>query len=351
MTIALAEPVRADDESAEVFHARRVRYFQFWNRIGLTKLDRLQLVRQGIDTLEKVAALGKDRGTVDLRFVNREVIGRAIAELAAAGASTQRRARGAVHAKAAAESKERARKLRRWEDPGTVRDPASGVEIAHGKRDTGTMERQAQGGLVEIDAARIDSGLHAGTIVSRATDTLDRMKRADTIDDDQLAAARRFQATFVRSKLDPLRAANYGPRSSKGQREEVAASIAAAKEQVGRAIMALGGIGSLPGAIVYAVVGEGKTIEEWCSEYRFATRRPLNVTAARGVLVAALDILRAKFGIGVVNDSGYRRTRAVHNVGPVTAAEKRSLIPGELQREQGRITGRLASRVKVKAED
>jgi hypothetical protein len=71
-----------------------------------------------------------------------------------------------------------------------------------------------------------------------------------------------------------------------------------ARRRVGKALDALGGLGSPAGSCVWHVVGLQRSIREWALRQGWGGR-PVRVEQAQGILVAALGIM--------VKHYGYRR--------------------------------------------
>ena len=130
----------------------------------------------------------------------------------------------------------------------------------------------------------------------RAIDTLALMARKGTISAAMRQAGEDFRALFARACLDPLRAADLN-RVPQGPRAlPLTLRQAEARNRVAQAMRALGGMASPAGSCIWHVVGCEWSIKDWALRQGWGGR-PLSQEAASGVLVGALGVLQALYGL------------------------------------------------------
>jgi hypothetical protein len=146
-------------------------------------------------------------------------------------------------------------------------------------------------------SARPEKG-HEGRVVDRhrVVDTLARMHAAGTIDTAMLDAGREFQRSFVLAQLDPLRAMDLLRVPDSGRAPEPGNVQVAARTRVHRALLALGGHDSPAGSCAWHVLGCGRSVREWALRQGWGGR-PVRQEQAQGMLVAALGLLAAHYGL------------------------------------------------------
>jgi hypothetical protein len=125
------------------------------------------------------------------------------------------------------------------------------------------------------------------------------MERRGTITAAMRQAAEDFRSRFAVAQLDPLRALDYlQPRTGKaGPRyrdAQPAQRIETAREEVWRALLAVGGPSSPGGSCLWHVVGWEQSIKDWALGQGWNGRRISQETAA-GILVATLGALEAHY--------------------------------------------------------
>ena len=130
----------------------------------------------------------------------------------------------------------------------------------------------------------------------RTTDTLLVMERRGTITRAMRQAAEDFRAIFRAAALDPLRAPDLNRVPGVGRALTLGERGGAAREKVWAALTALGGIQSPAGSCVWHVVGCEWTLKDWALREGWGGR-PLSVETAAGVLVGALGVLQALYGL------------------------------------------------------
>ena len=129
----------------------------------------------------------------------------------------------------------------------------------------------------------------------RTVDTLGRMLRAGTITPAMHDAARDFQARFTIAALDNVRTTSLVRIWGGGHAADLTDRQVAARENVHRAMAALGGINSPAGGCVWHVVGLQYSVREWAMRLGWGGR-PVHGSQAQGILVAGLGLLAAHYG-------------------------------------------------------
>jgi hypothetical protein len=137
-----------------------------------------------------------------------------------------------------------------------------------------TRERRRQG---PVEDAGTLSDVH-GRIGApyRAIDTLERMTRAGTITAEQRNAGERFREDFARAHLEPLTVPRLDRIPGQHTPLDTSNTVIGAREAVHRALLTLGGMTTPVAEVAWAVLGEGRTIKEWCARnrQRHPDRRP-----------------------------------------------------------------------------
>jgi hypothetical protein len=130
----------------------------------------------------------------------------------------------------------------------------------------------------------------------RTVDTLGIMLRAGTISQEMHDAARDFQAQFTIARYDVIRCMSLMRIPGGGPGDLTDAQVDA-RRRVGKALDALGGLGSPAGSCVWHVVGLQRSIREWALRQGWGGR-PVRAEQAQGILVAALGMLAGWYGYG-----------------------------------------------------
>ena len=130
----------------------------------------------------------------------------------------------------------------------------------------------------------------------RATDTLLLMERRGTISAPMREAAEDFRAAFHAASLDPLAAPELSRVPQSGRELLLTARQAHARKQVWSALGVLGGFASPAGSCVWHVVGAEWTLKDWALREGWGGR-PLSRETAAGILVGALGVLQAHYGL------------------------------------------------------
>ena len=131
----------------------------------------------------------------------------------------------------------------------------------------------------------------------RTVDTLGIMLRAGTITQGMHDAARDFQAQFTVARFDVIRCMPLIRLPGGGGPGDFTDAQVDARRRVGKALDALGGLGSPAGSCVWHVVGLQRSIREWAMRQGWGGR-PVRVEQAQGILVAALGVLAGHYGYG-----------------------------------------------------
>ena len=130
----------------------------------------------------------------------------------------------------------------------------------------------------------------------RHVDTLGRMLKSSTITEPMAEAGRKFGRQFILAQLDPLRAPDMARIPGNGREPDPGDISVAAREQVHRALRALGGYDGAMGSVVWHVLGCGCSLREWTLRQGWNGRQ-LRPEQATGVLIAALDLLAGHYGM------------------------------------------------------
>jgi hypothetical protein len=128
----------------------------------------------------------------------------------------------------------------------------------------------------------------------RTVDTLGIMLRAGTISQGMHDAARDFQAQFTVARFDVVRCMSLMRIPGGGPGDLTEAQVDA-RRRVGKALDALGGLGSPAGSCVWHVVGLQRSIREWALRQGWGGK-PVRAEQAQGILVAALGVLAGWYG-------------------------------------------------------
>ena len=128
----------------------------------------------------------------------------------------------------------------------------------------------------------------------RTVDTLGIMLRAGTITKDMHDAARDFQAQFTVSRFNVVRCMPLVRLPGSGGPGDLTDAQVDARRHVGKALDALGGLGSPAGSCVWHVVGLQRSIREWAMRQGWGGK-PVRVEQAQGILVAALGVLAGHY--------------------------------------------------------
>jgi hypothetical protein len=131
----------------------------------------------------------------------------------------------------------------------------------------------------------------------RTVDTLGIMLRAGTITQGMHDAARDFQAQFTIARFDVVRCMSLMRLPGGSGPGDFTDAQVDARRRVGKALDALGGLGSPGGSCVWHVVGLQRSIREWAMRQGWGGK-PVRVEHAQGILVAALGVLAGWYGYG-----------------------------------------------------
>jgi hypothetical protein len=122
------------------------------------------------------------------------------------------------------------------------------------------------------------------------------MERRGSITSGMRLAGESFRTCFRTAQLDPLRAIDLTEARASNRRATPGvpgrgAEVARAK--IWQMILAVGGLGSPAGSILWHVVGWERSIKEWALEQGWNGRR-VSQEAAAGILIAALGMLETQ---------------------------------------------------------
>lgn len=129
----------------------------------------------------------------------------------------------------------------------------------------------------------------------RAVDTLGAMQANGTITAEMFEAGGIFRRQFRAAMLDGLRAMPM-IRIVGGGGNSITERQIAARDRVASAMEVLGGSESAAGSCVWHVVGLECSVREWAMQQGWGGRT-VPATQAQGMLVAALSVLAAHYGL------------------------------------------------------
>ena len=130
----------------------------------------------------------------------------------------------------------------------------------------------------------------------RTVDTLARMLSRGSINAAMRQGGEDFRAVFAAAQLDGLRSPDLARVPQTLRELEPTARQAEARKRVWQALQALGGIASPAGSCVWHVIGCEWSVRDWALREGWGGR-PLSQEAASGILVGALGVLQAHYGL------------------------------------------------------
>ena len=130
----------------------------------------------------------------------------------------------------------------------------------------------------------------------RAPDTLTLLLRKSRITPEMHQAGEDFHALFVTAQFQALRAADLA-RLPDGVRElPLTLAQVEARKKIWEALKRLGGLTAPAGSCIWHVVGCEWTLKDWALRQGW-NGRYFSQEAASGILVGALGVLQAHFGL------------------------------------------------------
>ena len=158
-----------------------------------------------------------------------------------------------------------------------------------------TPERWRRGDVARLEhSIADDDGRPARPFHS--TDTLARMLSRGSITAAMRQAGEDFRAVFAAAQLDGLRSPDLARVPQTLRDLEPTARQVEARKRVWRALQMLGGIASPAGSCVWHVIGCEWTMREWALREGWGGR-PLSQETASGILIGALGVLQAHYGL------------------------------------------------------
>ncbi len=157
-----------------------------------------------------------------------------------------------------------------------------------------TLER-AQHDFVERVPTAIADGDGRPSAPFRSIDILGAMLKRGSISIDMHNAGREFQRLFRLANLDTLQAAGFEFRIA-NSRTDRGTRIERASDQVWRAILNIGGLGSPGGSCVWHVLGWEQSLKAWAIAQAWSGRQISQETAS-GILISALGALSTTFSL------------------------------------------------------
>jgi hypothetical protein len=159
-----------------------------------------------------------------------------------------------------------------------------------------TRERRRQGPVE--DAGTLSDARGQIGAPYRAIDTLERMTRAGTISAEQRDAGERFREDFARAHLEPLTVPRLDRIPGQHTPLDTSNTVIGAREAIHRALLTLGGMTTPVAEVAWAVLGEGRTLKEWCALRPWGRNgRGMKPETASGILIAALSLLASHYGL------------------------------------------------------
>jgi hypothetical protein len=158
-----------------------------------------------------------------------------------------------------------------------------------------TPERFAQGVVERLPQAIADEAGRPARPY-RAIDTLSVMLRKGTITPGMHEAGNEFHALFMAAQLEPLRAADLHRLPDGVKDLPMSLRMAEARKEVWKVLESLGGMHSPAGSCIWHVVGAAATLKDWALHQGW-NGRALSQETASGILVGALGVLQAYFGL------------------------------------------------------
>lgn len=217
----------------------------------------------------------------------------------------------------------RDREMRRRREGMTMidvdKDPKTGLPMARFGNDRGPSERARQeGGTFTTTAPNSDRRSQPVT-VARASDTLGRLLRSQTINRAQHKVARKFEADFSLGQFDRYPTARL--ERTDGGDPDCGDGIVIARDRIHAALKLLGGSGSDMSNLMWNVVGGGMSLRDWVVHRRMSQPRRFTVPIATGLLSGALAILHGFYfpeskGSGAVADENPLLYRDAGRAGP-----------------------------------
>ena len=122
----------------------------------------------------------------------------------------------------------------------------------------------------------------------RVKDRWQRMEEAGTIDQPMRRAVYRFRRNFLFAGFETLRAGPLLRLARSTRASDPSEHRLDARRAVWAALDALGGASAPSGSVIWHCVGRDETVKDWAVRQNWAGRAPLNETAAKGILLAAL---------------------------------------------------------------
>ena len=134
-----------------------------------------------------------------------------------------------------------------------------------------------------------------GVPLARRKAPLEAMLARGTINAAQYEAGKQFESLFARAQFESLQACDL-MRPSGGRWREKSDAVLDARDQVWAVLQKLGGLDWIITEAAWQVIGQGRTIKEFCASVRLAKDAPLNPHRATGLVEGALTVMAGHFG-------------------------------------------------------
>ncbi len=162
-------------------------------------------------------------------------------------------------------------------------------------------EPLVHGAVVQLPGGRVaewqslpEPGSSYRTEHFRTIDSLGLLLRNGSITQEMHEAGQRFNRSFVTAQMDGAGAPSLDRLPGGQWRDSLTERVVAARERLGEALDAVGGISSPGGCALWQVAGLGRSLKEW-SLLEGWNGRTLNPHEARGILVTALGVLAGHY--------------------------------------------------------
>lgn len=157
-----------------------------------------------------------------------------------------------------------------------------------------SRERKAHGTIEVIDRLADDAGRISRPY--RSVDLLTKLERRGLITPEMRLAGSDFQAQFSRAGLEALKSSDFSRVVVSGRAfGDASVAVYDARAAIWEILTLCGGVSSVNGSCLWAVLGLEWSIERWTDELR-NTGRQINRHQGVGLLIGTLPILVKYYG-------------------------------------------------------
>ncbi|MEO1223333.1 MAG: hypothetical protein AAFX92_03825 [Pseudomonadota bacterium] len=150
--------------------------------------------------------------------------------------------------------------------------------------------------LGPVDHQINDASGGVGAPLGRRRSPLDAMLARQTITAAEYAAGRQFESLFARARFEALQACDL-LRPTGGRWQEASGAVQDARDQVSLIVGLFDGCDPIQLEAVWQVIGQGRTVKEFCALWGLGSRAAPNRQFVAGLLKGALSVLSRHFGI------------------------------------------------------